>query len=365
MDTPVADQSYVIRYGTTRILGEFSARGVGALPRGAAVIVRGERGHEWGIVLSTATQQTRTYLGESGEHGRIIRLATAEDEANRDKAITFEKEAFAGGLDQIRERNLQMQLIDVEQVIGGERLIYYYVAELRIDFRDLVKALAKQFQMRIEMRQIGIRDEAKLLADYGDCGQPVCCNTFLREMPPVSMKMAKLQKATLDPSKISGRCGRLKCCLRYEYDTYEESRKELPPVGATVVTKQGTGKIIGQELLARKLMIAYEGQRNVMTDEKDIITVVSTKSSKSNTPPAKERAAEGTVPDAAPREDRPRENRPREDQPRGERRPDDRPRGDQNRQGGGRGPRSGPDRPEGPRDDRGPTPPNPPPSNPS
>ena len=200
MDTPATDQSYVVRYGTTRILGEFSARGLGALPRGAAVIVRGERGHEWGIVLSNATEQTRTYLGASDEHGRILRLANAEDEANRDKAIAFEKEAFAGGLEQIRERSLQMQLIDVEQVIGGERLVYYYVAEQRIDFRDLVKALAKQFQTRIEMRQIGIRDEAKLLADYGDCGQPVCCNTFLREMPPVSMKMAKLQKATLDPS---------------------------------------------------------------------------------------------------------------------------------------------------------------------
>lgn len=325
MDTPVVDQSYVVRYGTTRILGEFSARGLAPLPRGASVIVHGERGHEWGTVLSTASQQTRTYLGASDEHGRIIRRANDEDEANRDKAITFEKEAFAGCLAQIRERNLQMQLVDVEQVIGGERLVYYYVAEQRIDFRDLVKSLAKVFQTRIEMRQIGIRDEAKLLADYGDCGQPVCCNTFLREMPPVSMKMAKLQKATLDPSKISGRCGRLKCCLRYEYDTYEESRKELPPVGATVVTKQGTGKIVGQELLARKLMIAYEGQRHIMTDERDILTVVSTKSTKPNQPPADKRdgGEAGVVPEPQRREDRPRDNRPREDRPR-----DDRPRGD-------------------------------------
>ena len=365
MDTPVTDQSYVVRYGTTRILGEFSARGLGALPRGAAVIVRGERGHEWGIVLSSATEQTRTYLGASDEHGRILRVANAEDEANRDKAIAFEKEAFVGGLEQILERKLQMQLIDVEQVIGGERLVYYYVAEQRIDFRDLVKALAKLFHTRIEMRQIGIRDEAKLLADYGDCGQPVCCNTFLREMPPVSMKMAKLQKATLDPSKISGRCGRLKCCLRYEYDTYEENRRELPPVGATVVTKQGTGRIIGQELLSRKLMIAYEGQSNVMTDEKDIVTVVSTKSSKPNAPPAKERPAEGAVQEAPRREGPPRSDRPQGDQPRGERRPDDRPRGDQNRPGGGRGPRQGPDRPSGPRDGRDQPPPNPPPSDPS
>ena len=347
MDTPFTDQSYVVRYGTTRILGEFSSRGLAPLPRGASVIVRGERGHEWGTVLSTATEQTRAYLGAADEHGRIIRLANDDDEANRTKAIAFEKEAFAGGLAQVRERNLQMQLIDVEQIIGGERLVYYYVAEQRIDFRDLVKSLAKEFQTRIEMRQIGIRDEAKLLADYGDCGQPVCCNTFLREMPPVSMKMAKLQKATLDPSKISGRCGRLKCCLRYEYDTYEESRKELPPVGATVVTKQGTGKIVGQELLARKLMIAYEGQRHIMTDEKDILTVVSTKSSKPNPPQSSPRDNVEADTDAGSsrREDRPREERPRDNRPR-----DDRPRGEQKGPSDGRPPRQdGSSRPDGPR----------------
>ena len=109
-----------------------------------------------------------------------------------------------------------MQLVDLEHLFGGERVVIYYLSDDRVDFRELVKALAGEFQTRIEMRQIGVRDEAKLLADYGDCGQPVCCGTFLSEMPPVSMKMAKVQKATLDPTKISGRCGRLKCCLRYE-----------------------------------------------------------------------------------------------------------------------------------------------------
>ena len=131
------------------------------------------------------------------------------------------------------------------------------------------------FRIRIEMRQIGVRDEARLLADYGDCGKPVCCNTHLREMPPVSMKMAKLQKATLDPNKISGRCGRLKCCLRYEYDTYEAHRKELPRVGATVVTREGQGRVIAQELLVRKLLISFEDGRRVMKDSTDILTVVS------------------------------------------------------------------------------------------
>ncbi|MEI8379214.1 MAG: regulatory iron-sulfur-containing complex subunit RicT [Planctomycetota bacterium] len=341
MDTPVTDQSYVVRYGVSRIVGEFSARGLGPLARGTTVIIRSDRGHEWGTVLSTATEQSRTYLGTAEEHGRIIRLTNAQDEIEHDQSIAFEKEAFVGGQNAIRERNLQMQLIDIERVFGGERLIFYYLAEDRVDFRELVKALAKQFQTRIEMRQIGIRDEAKLLADYGDCGQPVCCNTFLREMPPVSMKMAKLQKATLDPSKISGRCGRLKCCLRYEYDTYEEHRRDLPPIGATVVTKVGTGRIIGQELLARKLMIAYEGQRMVMTDEKDIVTVVSNKPGKSPPLMAADRD------DAADSSDSPR----REHRPQGEPRNEDRPRGDSNRRGG-RGPRSSPPRSEGSGDSR-------------
>src|SRR5262249_9061431 len=121
----------------------------------------------------------------------------------------------------VAQLGLPMQLVDLEHLFGGERIVIYYLADTRVDFRALVKALAAEFQTRIEMRQIGVRDEAKLLADYGDCGKPVCCNTHLIEMPPVSMKMAKMQKATLDPTKISGRCGRLKCCLRYEYDTYE------------------------------------------------------------------------------------------------------------------------------------------------
>jgi cell fate regulator YaaT (PSP1 superfamily) len=128
----------------------------------------------------------------------------------------------------IAKLGLLMDLVDVEHLFGGERVIIYYLAENRVDFRELVRLLAGEFQTRIEMRQIGVRDEAKLLADYGDCGVPVCCNTHLVEMPPVSMKMAKLQKATLDPTKISGRCGRLKCCLRYEFELYE--RKELPLV---------------------------------------------------------------------------------------------------------------------------------------
>jgi hypothetical protein len=125
------------------------------------------------------------------------------------------------------------------------------------------------------MRQIGVRDEAKLLADYGDCGKPVCCNTHLSEMPPVSMKMAKLQKATLDPTKISGRCGRLKCCLRYEYDTYEEYQKDLPPIGSEIVTNSGRARVLNHEILTRQLLVQAEDGRRLMIDASEVLSVLS------------------------------------------------------------------------------------------
>ena len=156
-----------------------------------------------------------------------------------------------------------MELVDVEHLFGGERIVFYFLAEKRVDFRELVKDLAREFQTRIEMRQIGVRDEAKLLADYGDCGKPVCCNTHMAVMPPVSMRMAKLQKSTLDPSKISGRCGRLKCCLRFEQDVYEEFQASLPPVGSRVVTAKGQGRVLAQEILARKVLVEFEDGRRL------------------------------------------------------------------------------------------------------
>ena len=120
------------------------------------------------------------------------------------------------------------------------------------------------------MRQIGVRDESKLLADYGDCGKPVCCNTHLTEMPAVSMKMAKLQKSTLDPSKISGRCGRLKCCLRYEYDTYRELEALLPPMGSRVTTAEGEGRVVGHDILVQKVVVEYEDRRRLTVDNDDV-----------------------------------------------------------------------------------------------
>lgn len=272
---------YVVRYGTLRTVAEFGTRTSGDedYRRGDQVIIRSPRGIEWGEILCEATDRTKQYLGGKDLAGKIQNLATPQDELKRESLWKQEQDAFLQARRIIAEQNLAMQLVDSEMLLGMERITFYYTSEARIDFRELVKSMAQFFNMRIEMKQIGIRDEAKVLADYGDCGKPVCCNTHLTEMPPVSMKMAKLQKASLDPNKLSGRCGRLKCCLRYEYDTYEEFRQELPGVGKFVVTKDGKGKVLAQEILAKKVLVGYEDNRRVLVDAQDILTVVSAPSS--------------------------------------------------------------------------------------
>ena len=219
-------KTYVVRYGQMRHLGEYAGLAGQDHPRGQRVVVRSDRGTELGEVLCPATDRTALFL-ENPVRGEILRPATAEDLAAEARLAGAPEEGFAACREFIARRRLQMDLVDVEAILGGERMVFYYLAEKRVDFRELVKDLARAFQTRIEMRQIGVRDEAKLLADYGDCGKPVCCNTHLSRMPPVSMRMAKIQKTTLDPSKISGRCGRLKCCLRYEFDTYQALEQRI------------------------------------------------------------------------------------------------------------------------------------------
>jgi cell fate regulator YaaT (PSP1 superfamily) len=197
-----------------------------------------------------------------------------DDDANElCRMHALEREEFQTCLNCIRQLGLEMELVDVEHVFGGERVIVYYLAEGRVDFRELVKMLAGEFQTRIEMRQIGVRDEAKLLADFGDCGKPVCCNTHLVQIPPVSMKMAKLQKATLDPSKISGRCGRLKCCLRYEFEMYETMQKDLPPIGSRVMVQEGRAKVVGHEILAGQLVVETEDHRRRVVSAAEAVLV--------------------------------------------------------------------------------------------
>lgn len=265
---------YVVRTGVMRALGVHSSKNEDTnFLRSQQVVVRTERGLEVGEVLCEATEAATAQLKPTG-HGQILRLLTPDDAREAARLHESERNEFATCERMISEEKLDMRLVDVEHLFGGERVIVYYLAENRVDFRELVRRLAAEFQTRVEMRQIGVRDEAKLLADFGDCGKPVCCNTHLSEMPPVSMKMAKLQKATLDPTKISGRCGRLKCCLRYEYDTYEELQRDLPPIGSDVVTGRGRAKVMAHEILAGQLLIETEDRRRMLIDAAEVLTVL-------------------------------------------------------------------------------------------
>ncbi|MBN1590171.1 MAG: signal peptidase [Pirellulales bacterium] len=255
-----------------RVLGAFEAPNEVPCVRGMTVIARTNRGLEAGEILCEATEEQAERLGESGK-GRILREMTADDVREINRIHERQDEQFETCRRCIKKLGLAMQLVDMEHIFGGERIIVYYLADGRVDFRELVRMLAGEFQTRIEMRQIGVRDEAKLMADYGDCGQPVCCNNHLTEMPPVSMKMAKLQKATLDPTKISGRCGRLKCCLRYEYEVYEQLQKQMPPIGSTITTADGPMRILNHEILADRLLVEDATHTRHLIDVADILPV--------------------------------------------------------------------------------------------
>ena len=261
----------IVRHGAMRFLGTFEADEAVSYRRGDRVVLRTDRGLEVGDVLCETSPRAVELLSDP-THGRIVRRLNEEDQNALRRLGDAERREMDACLAFIASRRLQMELVDVEHLFGGERIVFYFLAEKRVDFRELVKDLARQFQTRIEMRQIGVRDEAKLLADYGDCGKPVCCNTHMSTMPPVSMRMAKLQKSTLDPSKISGRCGRLKCCLRFEQDVYEEFQTQLPGVGTRVVTAKGQGRVLAQEILARRVLVEFEDGRRLPVPVDEILT---------------------------------------------------------------------------------------------
>tara|TARA_R110002049_G_scaffold4601_6_gene32904 strand:- start:115788 stop:116723 length:936 start_codon:yes stop_codon:yes gene_type:complete len=261
---------YVVRFGSMRILGVMSSRQT--FRYGDEVVARTKRGTEVGTVLCEATPTALDHMTEPNQ-GRILRRLSDDDKrqwSHFDEKRDGDMQLAQQCVDALK---LTMELVDVERILGGELLIVYFLAEQRVDFRQLVRDLAREFQTRIEMRQIGVRDEAKLLADYGDCGQPICCSRFLSKMPPVSMKMAKVQKATLDPTKISGRCGRLKCCLRYEFETYQSLAAELPPVGSEILTREGTAHVIAQDILSQQLVIKTDDNRRVMIAADAVISV--------------------------------------------------------------------------------------------
>jgi cell fate regulator YaaT (PSP1 superfamily) len=229
-----------------------------ALRPGDAVVARTDRGVEYALVL---TAPEPLAAGESAPRVEVLRKATAED-ARDQAAIDAEGRSaeFRFCRDRIAEHKLPMRLVRIEKILGGQRMTFFFMSEGRVDFRDLVRDLAREFKMRIELKQIGARDEAKVLGDVSYCGRELCCSSWIREMRPVTMKMAKNQKSTLDPTKISGMCGRLLCCLRYEDDVYTELRRELPRRGARVrVTSSGdTGMVLHQEVIASKCVILLD-----------------------------------------------------------------------------------------------------------
>ena len=191
----------------------------------------------------------------------IIRQATPEDLKIVEENTEKEKRAFQICEERIRMHGLEMKLIDVEYTFDSSKILFFYTAPTRVDFRELVKDLASVFRTRIELRQIGVRDEAKMLGGIGICGRPFCCNQFLSDFQPVSIKMAKEQGLSLNPVKISGSCGRLMCCLKYEQDAYEHLARHTPKVGAIVETADGRGEVVESNLLTGVLKVILDSKR--------------------------------------------------------------------------------------------------------
>ncbi len=197
---------------------------------------------------------------------KVLRIATVEDVEKYNENVAKEKEAFSVCVEKIAKHKLQMKLVDVEYTFDNNKVLFYFTAEGRVDFRELVKDLASIFRTRIELRQIGVRDEAKMTGSIGICGRMLCCNSFLGEFQPVSIKMAKEQGLSLNPAKISGACGRLMCCLKYEHEAYEYLIDKMPTIGSEVLTPIGKGEIISMELLKEKVKVKLETKDGTSTE---------------------------------------------------------------------------------------------------
>lgn len=242
------------------------------LAEGDKVIVETARGVECGEVVITGREIDEEKF--SSPIKKIIRPANADDMKQIEKNHEKEKEALVICEQKVRDHKLNMNLIDCECTFDNNKLLFYFTAENRVDFRELVKDLASVFRTRIELRQIGVRDEAKMLGGLGICGQPFCCSRFLGEFQPVSIKMAKEQGLSLNPTKISGTCGRLMCCLKYEQDAYEDLLKNTPKVGAIVKTMEGRGVVEEVNLLTGKLRVKIDKTENVISVKKDEVEVI-------------------------------------------------------------------------------------------
>lgn len=230
------------------------------------VIVETARGLEYGRVVTPIKFVTEEEIVSPIKP--VIRLATDKDDKIYEKNKEKEIKAMEICRQKVEKHELDMKLIDVEYTFDNNKVIFYFTAEGRVDFRELVKDLASVFKIRIELRQIGVRDEAKMLGGLGPCGIPLCCSKWLGDFEPVSIKMAKEQSLSLNPSKISGICGRLLCCLKYEQDFYEEACKKLPSEGEKVVTPDGKGIVYKVNILAESISVRLDGEDAIINEYK-------------------------------------------------------------------------------------------------
>lgn len=236
------------------------------------VIVETSRGIECGEVVLCDREIDETEFASPLKP--VMRIATEKDLVTIEQNKKREVEAFAICEEKIAAHKLNMKLVEVECTFDNNKILFYFTSESRVDFRELVKDLASVFRTRIELRQIGVRDEAKMLGGLGICGRPFCCTSFLGEFQPVSIKMAKEQSLSLNPTKISGTCGRLMCCLKYEQDSYEQLLKITPKVGAIVNTPDGKGVVEEVNLLTGKLRVKPEKSEVVATYSKDDVSII-------------------------------------------------------------------------------------------
>ncbi|MEH7093626.1 PSP1 domain-containing protein [Neobacillus vireti] len=226
------------------------------------VIVETVRGVEYGkaVIARKKVEEHDVVLPLK----KVVRIADQKDRMIVEENKQAAQEAYEVCNEKVNEHQLDMKLVDVEYTFDRNKVIFYFTADGRVDFRELVKDLAAIFRTRIELRQIGVRDEAKMLGGIGPCGRMLCCSTFLGDFDPVSIKMAKDQNLSLNPTKISGLCGRLMCCLKYENDEYESAKEALPDLGEIIETPQGKGKVVGLNILERVLQIELKEQERVL-----------------------------------------------------------------------------------------------------
>ena len=283
----------VVRYGAMSWVGEFTRKPAIAAEQGAKVVIQSDRGIELGECIGPPPEncgggdladRIECYVQNSGPDfcraraGRILRVATEQDLNEQKHLDAHVQEDIAHCAEFAARLELDLKIVTAEHLLGGERIVFYFRSPARVDFRQLVKELAQRHRTRIEMRQVGARDEARLVADYEICGRECCCKNFLKKLRPVNMKMAKLQKSTLDPSKVSGRCGRLRCCLRYEHFGYDELSRRLPRVGSRVGTDSGPGAVIDRQILTQLVTIR--------TDDGHVVTIPHEEIREFDLPPA-------------------------------------------------------------------------------